>query len=77
MAHRPAHPARAGKGTHQAGCPSCSAIADGFEGIRVHLESHDVSLVAVSRAPLDRLLAYRERMGWTFPWASSLGSDFN
>ena len=59
------------------GCPSCSAIADGFEGIRAHLENHDVSLVAVSRAPLDRLLAYRDRMGWTFPWASSLGSDFN
>ena len=59
------------------GCPSCSAIADGFEGIRVHLENHDVSLVAISRAPLDRLLAYRERMGWAFPWASSLGSDFN
>ena len=59
------------------GCPSCSAIADGFEGVRAHLEAHDVSLVAVSRAPLDRLLAYRDRMGWTFPWASSLGSDFN
>ncbi len=59
------------------GCPSCSAIADGFEGIRAHLEDHDVSLVAISRAPLDRLLAYRDRMGWTFPWASSLGSDFN
>jgi predicted dithiol-disulfide oxidoreductase (DUF899 family) len=58
-------------------CPSCSAIADGFEGIRSHLENHDVSLVAVSRAPLDRLLAYRDRMGWTFPWASSQGSDFN
>ena len=59
------------------GCPSCSAIADGFEGVRLHLENHDVSLVAVSRAPLERLLAYRDRMGWTFPWASSLGSDFN
>jgi predicted dithiol-disulfide oxidoreductase (DUF899 family) len=59
------------------GCPSCSAIADGFEGVRAHLEAHDVSLVAISRAPLDRLLAYRDRMGWTFPWASSLGSDFN
>ena len=59
------------------GCPSCSAIADGLDGIRVHLENHDVSLVAVSRSPLDRLLAYRARMGWTFPWASSLGSDFN
>jgi len=60
-----------------AACPSCSAIADGFEGSRVHLENHDVSLVAVSRAPLDKLLAYRKRMGWTFPYASSLGSDFN
>ena len=59
------------------GCPSCSAIADSFEGIPVHLANHDVSMVAISRAPLDRLLAYRERMGWSFPWASSLGSDFN
>jgi predicted dithiol-disulfide oxidoreductase (DUF899 family) len=59
------------------GCLSCSAIADGFEGVRVHLENHDVSLVAISRSPMDRLLAYRARMGWTFPWASSPGSDFN
>ncbi len=59
------------------GCPSCSAIADGFNGSTVHLEHHDVGLIAVSRAPLDHLLAYRRRMGWTFPWASSLDSDFN
>jgi predicted dithiol-disulfide oxidoreductase (DUF899 family) len=62
---------------YAAGCPSCSAIADGFNGIAVHLAHHDVSLVAVSRAPLTKLLAYRQRMGWTFPWASSGGDDFN
>ena len=60
-----------------AGCPSCSAIADGFDGVAVHLANHDVTLTAVSRAPLAKLLAYRERMGWKFPWASSMGSDFN
>jgi predicted dithiol-disulfide oxidoreductase (DUF899 family) len=59
------------------GCPSCSAIADGFNGFAVHLEHHDVGMIAVSRAPIDHLLAYRRRMGWTFPWASSLDSDFN
>jgi predicted dithiol-disulfide oxidoreductase (DUF899 family) len=62
---------------YKAGCPSCSAIADGFEGIAVHLANHDVTLAAVSRAPLAKLQAYRKRMGWTFPWASSAGSDFN
>jgi predicted dithiol-disulfide oxidoreductase (DUF899 family) len=62
---------------YQAGCPSCSAIADGFEGFVVHLANHDVTLTAVSRAPLAKLLEYRTRMGWTFPWASSLDSDFN
>lgn len=61
----------------EAGCPSCSAIADGFNGIVVHLENHDVKFWAVSRAPLARLQAFRQRMGWTFPWASSLGGDFN
>src|SRR5829696_267686 len=61
----------------QAGCPSCSAIADGFNGIAVHLANHDVQLTAVSRAPLDKLLAYKQRMGWSFPWASSHGGDFN
>lgn len=62
---------------YKAGCPSCSMIADGFDGFAVHLAHHDISLVAVSRAPLAKLQAYRERMGWSFPWASSFGSDFN
>ena len=62
---------------YTAGCPSCSAIADGFDGFVVHLANHDVTLSAVSRAPLAKLQAYKRRMGWTFPWASSLGSDFN
>jgi predicted dithiol-disulfide oxidoreductase (DUF899 family) len=62
---------------YAAGCPSCSAIADGFNGIVVHLANHDVTLGAVSLAPLAKLQAYKRRMGWTFPWASSLGSDFN
>ncbi|GLQ93688.1 DUF899 domain-containing protein [Dyella acidisoli] len=60
-----------------AGCPSCSAIADGFNGIATHLANHDVMLWAVSRAPLGKLQAYKRRLGWTFPWASSLGGDFN
>ena len=62
---------------YAAGCPSCSAIADGFNGIAVHLANHDVMLWAVSRAPLSKLQAYKRRMSWTFPWASSFGSDFN
>ena len=62
---------------YKAGCPSCSAIADGFNGIAVHLANHDVSLLAVSRAPLAKLQAYKRRLGWTFPWASSHGGDFN
>ena len=62
---------------YKAGCPSCSSIADGFNGIAVHLANHDVTLSAVSRAPLAKLLEYKRRMGWTFPWASSFGSDFN
>ncbi|MCH4562517.1 DUF899 domain-containing protein [Halomonas sp. EGI 63088] len=62
---------------YTAGCPACSAIADGFDGCVVHLANHDVTLCAVSRAPLAKLQAYQRRMGWTFPWASSLGSDFN
>jgi predicted dithiol-disulfide oxidoreductase (DUF899 family) len=62
---------------YSAGCPSCSAIADGFNGFAVHLANHDVMLWAVSRAPLAKLQAYKRRMGWTFPWASSFGSDFN
>ncbi len=62
---------------YTAGCPACSAIADGFNGFAVHLANHDVMLWAVSRAPLAKLQAYERRMGWTFPWASSFGGDFN
>ncbi len=62
---------------YKAGCPSCSMIADGFNGFAVHLANHDVALWAVSRAPLEKLQAYKRRMGWTFPWASSSGGDFN
>jgi predicted dithiol-disulfide oxidoreductase (DUF899 family) len=62
---------------YTAGCRSCSAIADGFNGIAFHLANHDVMLCAVSRAPLAKLQAFKRRMGWTFPWASSHGGDFN
>jgi predicted dithiol-disulfide oxidoreductase (DUF899 family) len=62
---------------YAAGCPSCSAIADGFNGIYKHLANHDVTLMAVSRAPLAKLQAYKKRLGWTFPWASSFGGEFN
>jgi predicted dithiol-disulfide oxidoreductase (DUF899 family) len=62
---------------YTAGCPACSTIADGFNGSVVHLENHDVAMIAVSRAPLAKLQAYKRRMGWTFPWASSFGGDFN
>jgi predicted dithiol-disulfide oxidoreductase (DUF899 family) len=62
---------------YTAGCPSCSAIADGFDGSVVHLANHDVTLCAVSRAPLAKLQVYKRRMGWSFPWASSFESDFN
>jgi predicted dithiol-disulfide oxidoreductase (DUF899 family) len=62
---------------YTAGCPACSAIADGFDGFAVHLANHDVTLCAVSRAPLPKLQAYKRRMAWSFPWASSFKSDFN
>jgi predicted dithiol-disulfide oxidoreductase (DUF899 family) len=62
---------------YMAGCPSCSAIADGFNGSVVHLANHDVAFSAVSRAPHAKLQAYKQRMGWSFPWASSFESDFN
>ncbi|WP_436487642.1 DUF899 domain-containing protein [Chitinophaga sp. ARDCPP14] len=62
---------------YEAGCPSCSSIADDFNGFAVHLANHDVMLTAVSRAPLAKLHVYKQRMGWHFPWASSLESDFN
>jgi predicted dithiol-disulfide oxidoreductase (DUF899 family) len=62
---------------YTAGCPACSAIADGFNGLEAHLAGHDVMLWAVSRAPIEKLETYRRRMGWTFPWASSSDSEFN
>lgn len=62
---------------YKAGCVSCSAIADGFNGFAEHLANHDVMLWAASRAPLAKLQAYKKRMGWTFPWASSFESNFN
>ena len=62
---------------YTAGCPSCSSIADGFNGVAVHLANHDVTLSAVSSAPLAKLQAFKRRMGWSFPWASSSSSDFN
>jgi predicted dithiol-disulfide oxidoreductase (DUF899 family) len=62
---------------YTAGCPSCSAIADGFNRFVIHLANHDVMLWAVSRAPLEKLQGYKRRMGWSFPWASSFGTDFN
>src|ERR1700747_3592255 len=62
---------------YKAGCPSCSAIADGFDGFAVHLANHDVMVAAVSRAPIAKLQAFKQRMGWTFPWESSFQSDFN
>jgi predicted dithiol-disulfide oxidoreductase (DUF899 family) len=62
---------------YSAGCPSCSMIADGFNGFAVHLANHDVMLWAISRAPLGKLQSYKRRMGWTFPWASSSSNDFN
>ena len=62
---------------YTAGCPSCSSIADGFNGFAVHLANHDVMLTAVSRAPLPKLVEFKQRMGWTFPWASAYATDFN
>src|SRR3990170_1587056 len=59
------------------GCATCSTIADGFDGFAIHLANHDVMLAAVSRAPFEKLQAYKQRMGWGFPWASSSESDFN
>jgi len=62
---------------YEAGCPSCSSIADSFAGFVVHLANHDVTLAAVSQASIAKLQAYKRRMGWTFPWASSHGGDFS
>jgi predicted dithiol-disulfide oxidoreductase (DUF899 family) len=65
------------EGWPEAGCPGCSYTADSLDGAVVHLVHHDVTFVAVSRAPLERLNAYKQRMGWSFPWVSYDGSDFN
>lgn len=62
---------------YEAGCPVCSSIADSFNGVIEHLKARDVTMICVSRAPIDKLLGYRRRMGWDFPWASSFESDFN
>ena len=62
---------------YEGGCPTCSATADSFNGVLAHLEARDVTMICVSRAPIDKLLDYRERMGWSFNWASSHESDFN
>jgi predicted dithiol-disulfide oxidoreductase (DUF899 family) len=62
---------------YSAGCPACSATADGFNGVLPHLKARDVTMLCISRAPLDKLLAYRRRMGWSFTWASSYENDFN
>jgi predicted dithiol-disulfide oxidoreductase (DUF899 family) len=62
---------------YDGGCPSCSSTADSFNGVLAHLKARDVTMICVSRAPIEKLLAYRQRMGWSFPWASSHGSDFN
>ncbi len=61
----------------EAGCPGCSFLSDHIDGTLAHLNNHDVTYVTVSRAPLDKIEAYKKRMGWKFPWVSSFGSDFN
>jgi predicted dithiol-disulfide oxidoreductase (DUF899 family) len=63
--------------TYEAGCPTCTSMADGMNGVLPHLHARDLTLMLVSRAPLEKLEAYRERMGWSLPWASSANSDFN
>lgn len=62
---------------YEAGCPACSSTADSFNGVLVHLRARDVTMICVSRAPIEKLLAYREQMGWSFNWASSYKNDFN
>jgi len=62
---------------YEGGCPACSSTADSFDGVLAHLNARDVTMICVSRAPIDKLLDYRDRMGWSFNWASSYESDFN
>jgi predicted dithiol-disulfide oxidoreductase (DUF899 family) len=63
--------------TYEAACPGCTALADSFDGVRPHLSARDVTLIAISRAPIEKLSAYKKRMGWKFPYVSSYNSDFN
>jgi predicted dithiol-disulfide oxidoreductase (DUF899 family) len=63
--------------SYEAGCPTCSSMVDGFDGVLPHLHARDVTLLLVSRAPLAKLQAYKERMGWSIPWASSANTDFS
>ena len=63
--------------SYKAACPTCSSIVDGFDGLLPHLHARDLTMFLVSRAPLEKLLAYKERLGWSIPWASSANSDFN
>jgi predicted dithiol-disulfide oxidoreductase (DUF899 family) len=63
--------------SYQAGCTTCSSIADGFDGVRPHLKARDATMLCVSQAPLEKLQAYKRRMGWSFPWVSAARSDFN
>jgi predicted dithiol-disulfide oxidoreductase (DUF899 family) len=63
--------------SYEAGCPTCSSMVDGIDGLLPHLHAREVTFVLVSQAPLEKLQAYKRRMGWTIPWVSSAGSDFN
>ena len=63
--------------SYEAGCPTCSSMVDGIDGVLPHLHARDVTFILASQAPLETLQGYKQRMGWDFPWASSLGSDFN
>jgi predicted dithiol-disulfide oxidoreductase (DUF899 family) len=63
--------------TYEAACPGCTALADGFDGVLPHLNARDVTLIAISRAPIEKLTAYKQRLGWKFPYVSSYNSDFN
>jgi predicted dithiol-disulfide oxidoreductase (DUF899 family) len=63
--------------TYEAACPGCTGLADAFDGMLAHLNNRDVTLMAISRAPIEKLTAYKRRMGWQFPYVSSFGSDFN
>jgi predicted dithiol-disulfide oxidoreductase (DUF899 family) len=63
--------------TYEAACPGCTGLADGFDGTLPHVNNRDITLMAISRAPIEKLKAYKQRMGWKFPYVSSYGSDFN